>query len=343
MSDPAAAAAFFDLDRTLISGSSVFVFAVEAWRAGVVPTSEIVGATAEALAFRMVGATDERSDEVRMRLLAKVEGASVEELDAVARTVLPKLVERVRPESRGLLKMHADAGRDTWIVSASPQAIIEPLAEALAMTGGIGTKAVVADGRYTSELDGSFVYGQGKAEAIQKLVAERGYDLGRSYAYSDSASDLPMMDLVGHPVAVNPDGPLRGCCPRPGMAHRRLRPQDQARHRPRHGHGRRRDGRRNRLRPRPETRPSGRTGRDRGSALGAIRPGAQRPATGRNPRLELPTAPTPPVGGGRTAHSQRCESRRSISVGSWPAPYPLLRSGFLPLACGWLPSAVFRL
>jgi HAD superfamily hydrolase (TIGR01490 family) len=208
VSDPAAAAAFFDLDRTLISGSSVFVFAVEAWRAGVVPTSEIVGATAEALAFRMVGATDERSDEVRMRMLAKVEGASVAELDAVAQTVLPKLVERVRPESRGLLKMHADAGRDTWIVSASPQAIIEPLAEALAMTGGIGTKAVVADGRYTSELDGSFVYGQGKAEAIQKLVAERGYDLGRSYAYSDSASDLPMMDLVGHPVAVNPDGPL---------------------------------------------------------------------------------------------------------------------------------------
>ena len=122
--------------------------------------------------------------------------------------MLPKLVDRVRPESRGLLKMHADAGRDTWIVSASPQAIIEPLASALAMTGGIGTKAVVVGGRYTSELDGSFVYGQGKAEAIQKLVAERGYDLSRSYAYSDSVSDLPMMELVGHPVAVNPDGPL---------------------------------------------------------------------------------------------------------------------------------------
>ena len=76
------------------------------------------------------------------------------------------------------------------------------------MTGGIGTKAVVVGGRYTSELDGSFVYGQGKAEAIQKLVAERGYDLSRSYAYSDSVSDLPMMELVGHPVAVNPDGPL---------------------------------------------------------------------------------------------------------------------------------------
>ncbi len=303
MSDPAAAAAFFDLDRTLISGSSVFVFAVEAWRAGVVPTSEIVGATSEALAFRLVGATDERSDEVRMRLLAKVEGASVEELDAVARTVLPKLVDRVRPESRGLLKMHADAGRDTWIVSASPQAIIEPLAGALAMTGGIGTKAVVANGRYTSELDGSFVYGQGKAEAIQKLVAERGYDLSRSYAYSDSVSDLPMMELVGHPVAVNPDGPLED------VAHDRGWPIVVFARKTKRAialgtaTGWRGHGRRGRICSRPATRTGGCIGRNRGVAIGTIRPGAHRPTTGRNPRLErrdrtpLGVGSLPPAGG----------------------------------------------
>ena len=128
-------------------------------------------------------------------------------LDAVAQTVLPKLVDRVRPESRAAQDACRCGERHLDRVGVT-QAIIEPLASALAMTGGIGTKAVVVGGRYTSELDGSFVYGQGKAEAIQKLVAERGYDLSRSYAYSDSVSDLPMMELVGHPVAVNPDGPL---------------------------------------------------------------------------------------------------------------------------------------
>jgi phosphoserine phosphatase len=93
-------------------------------------------------------------------------------------------------------------------VSASPIEIVEPLAIALGMTAGIGTRSVVAEGVYTGELDGPFCYGQGKVEAIQEVARWEGLDLRQCYAYSDSASDLPMLEAVGHPVAVNPDGPL---------------------------------------------------------------------------------------------------------------------------------------
>jgi phosphoserine phosphatase len=104
--------------------------------------------------------------------------------------------------------MHEHAGRDTWIVSASPYPIVAPLAERLGMTGAIATRGKSVDGHYTAELDGPFVYGEGKSEAILQLADDRGYDLKHSYAYSDSISDLPMLEVVGHPVAVNPDSDL---------------------------------------------------------------------------------------------------------------------------------------
>jgi phosphoserine phosphatase len=104
--------------------------------------------------------------------------------------------------------MHHEAGRDTWIVSASPHEIVAPLAETLGMTGAIATRGRAVDGHYTAELDGPFVYGKGKMEAIIELAADLGYDLANSYAYSDSISDLPMLEAVGHPVAVNPDSDL---------------------------------------------------------------------------------------------------------------------------------------
>jgi len=202
------AAAFFDLDRTLISGSSAFHFGVAAWRNKLIPSGDLVNDAVKAVSFKLFGATDESSEAVRDRILHAVEGIEQADLIALNEEIVPRILEKVRPESRGLVDMHHEAGRDCWIVSASPQEIIEPLASALGMEGGIGTRSAVVDGRYTGELDGPFVYGDGKAEAISKLSAERGYDLRLSYAYSDSASDLPMMEMVGHPVAVNPDRPL---------------------------------------------------------------------------------------------------------------------------------------
>jgi HAD superfamily hydrolase (TIGR01490 family) len=203
-----AAAAFFDLDRTLISGASAFPLGVEAWRQGLATSADIGRWAVSALSFRLMGDNGHATDDVKGDFLTRIAGSSVQALEMVGAAVLPKLVARVRPESRKLINLHHESGRDTWIVSAAPHEIVEPLARSLSMTGAIGTRGRVAAGHYTGELDGPFVYGIGKVEAIEKISADRGYDLERCYAYSDSISDLPMMEAVGHPVAVNPDSQL---------------------------------------------------------------------------------------------------------------------------------------
>jgi len=206
--DSRPAAAFFDLDRTLISGSSAFSFGVTAWRQKLMPTRDLLKDASAALLFRWFGSTDDRSEAVRERILSAVAGVEMSALEEIGHEMISRLVSRVRPESKALVKMHQEADRDTYIVSASPQEIVYRLAGALGMTGGIGTQGEIIDGRYTGGLTGHFVYGEGKAAAIQDLAAEKGYDLSLCYSYSDSISDLPMMELVGHPVAVNPDGEL---------------------------------------------------------------------------------------------------------------------------------------
>jgi HAD superfamily hydrolase (TIGR01490 family) len=202
-------AAFFDLDRTLISGSSAFAFARAAWRNDLVPTKAFTRDAFNAVAFRRRGATDDKVARVRARILGAVTGVRQADLVALNGALIPKLLNRVRPEADRLIEMHRRAGRDTYIVSASPIELVEPLAAAIGMTGGIGTvSAVDADGVYTGELAGPFVYGPGKVTAIEEIADWEGYDLTVSYAYSDSASDLPMLEAVGHPVAVNPDNAL---------------------------------------------------------------------------------------------------------------------------------------
>jgi HAD superfamily hydrolase (TIGR01490 family) len=201
-------AAFFDLDRTLISGSSPFVFGIAAWHADLVPTRQLLVDALGALTFRLSGASDDTTHRVRERILGAVTGLRRDDLVALNEEVVPKLLAKVRPEARRLVELHRAAGRATYIVSASPQELVGPLASALGMTGGIGTVGQVVDGVYTGELAGPFCYGAGKVEAITELARWEGYDLGQCYAYSDSASDLPMLETVGHPVAVNPDGKL---------------------------------------------------------------------------------------------------------------------------------------
>ena len=201
-------AAFFDLDRTLISGSSAFTLAIQARKVGLLPTHQFVRDAGSAIAFKLFGASDDTSDEVRSRILGAVAGMRRADLQGLNAEVLPRLIERVRPEAKRLLERHRNAGRDTFIVSAAPQEIVEPLAHALGMTGGIGTRSRLDNGVYTGELDGPFCYGVGKVEAMQELANWNEYDLAQSYAYSDSASDLPMLEAVGHPVVVNPDSKL---------------------------------------------------------------------------------------------------------------------------------------
>ena len=202
------AAAFFDLDRTIISGSSVFTFGWVAYRAGMVPTKQLITDATNAVAFKMSGASDDKTEAVKARILEAIEGVPVATLAALADVVLPKLMKDVRREARGLIDLHADAGRDTYIVSASPIEIVGKFADAMEMTGGLGTVAEVVDGSYSGELAQPFCYGEGKADALRRIADEKGYDLRASYAYTDSAGDLPMLETVGHPVAVNPDRAL---------------------------------------------------------------------------------------------------------------------------------------
>jgi len=209
-------AAFFDLDRTLISGSSAFVLGIAAWRAKLIPTHRFVRDAAGAVAFKFAGASDQTSEGVRDRILGAVTGVSLDDLVALNADIVPKLLAMVRPEAMRLLEQHRHAGRATYIVSASPIELVEPLAKALGMTAGIGTRSAIVDGVYSGELAGPFCYGQGKVEAIEQIARWEGLDLDQCWAYSDSASDLPMLEAVGHPVAVNPDAKLERMAGRRG-------------------------------------------------------------------------------------------------------------------------------
>ena len=201
-------AAFFDLDRTLMAGSSAWYFAKVMYREGLLPWHRLVADGTGAVVFRLFGASDAKSEALRDRILASVVGQSAETFVNLSPVVVEELLPRIRPEAQALLDMHEEAGRDVYIISASPVEIVSELARALGIVGGLGTQSEIVDGRYTGRLAAPFCYGEGKAEVARSLVRECGYDLAQCYAYADSASDVPLMRLVGHPVAVNPDRAL---------------------------------------------------------------------------------------------------------------------------------------
>jgi len=203
------AAAFFDLDKTLMAGSSGMQFARVATRHGIVGRRQLASWAIEHLRYRLRGTTDERTTEVlrvARDLIAEVPARSLERMNP---EVMAAILPRVYPQMLDEVYAHQDEGRATFIVSAAGNGVVEPLAAVLGMDGGIGTRYEVnADGAFTGRFDGPFVYGKGKVEAMEAFAAEHGIDLAASYAYSDSLSDLPMLRAVGHPVAVNPDPAL---------------------------------------------------------------------------------------------------------------------------------------
>src|SRR5262245_20314331 len=203
------AAAFFDLDKTLMAGSSGMQFARVAARHGIVGRRQLTSWAIEHLRYRLRGTTDERTAEVLRVARELIAGVPVRTVERVNPEVLAAILPRVYPQMLEEVYGHQDAGRLTFIVSAAGNGVVEPLAEVLGLDGGIGTRyAVDGDGAFTGRFDGPFVYGQGKVEAMESFAAEHGIDLDQSYAYSDSLSDLPMLRAVGHPVAVNPDPEL---------------------------------------------------------------------------------------------------------------------------------------
>jgi HAD superfamily hydrolase (TIGR01490 family) len=203
-------AAFFDLDGTLIPGSANIPLALAAFRAGMVTPQELVQDLRHGVSFLLQGATDQRSEAVRDRILAAVAGRPADEVIALSEHFLVDLVDSITPAMRDVLEHHATAGRDRIVLSASPTEIVSRLADAAGLELGTGTSSEIdAEGRYTGALAGPFCYREGKAEILRALAAEHGYDLAASYAYTDSVSDLPMLEAVGHPVAVNPEPELR--------------------------------------------------------------------------------------------------------------------------------------
>ncbi len=203
------AAAFFDLDKTLMAGSSGMQFARVAARGGVVGRRQLAVWGFEHLRYRLRGTTDERTSEVLRVARELITGVPVKTIERMGPEVMAAILPRVYPQMLEEVHAHQDAGRPTFIVSAAGNDVVESLATVLGMEGGIGTRYEIdADGKFTGRLEGPFVYGQGKVTAMERYAADHGIDLDASYAYSDSLSDLPMLRAVGNPVAVNPDPPL---------------------------------------------------------------------------------------------------------------------------------------
>jgi HAD superfamily hydrolase (TIGR01490 family) len=202
------AAAFFDLDKTLIEGSSAVHFGRAAYRHGLVSRRQLAKDLWANVRFRLKGSTDEGTEELRQRILASIAGIRVADLARLTPDVLAGVLPRVYPQMLRRAYEHQDAGRPVFIVTAASQEMAEMLAHVLQLDGGIGMRSEKRDGVYTGRPAGPFTYREGKAEAIREVAAERGIDLSASYAYSDSESDLPMLRTVGHPVAVNPDAEL---------------------------------------------------------------------------------------------------------------------------------------
>jgi HAD superfamily hydrolase (TIGR01490 family) len=202
-------AAFFDLDKTLMQGSSAFQFGRAARRAGIITRRQFAQSAVANLQFRMRGATDEYSIAVREAIAASLRGIRVRDLERLGVSVLAGILPRLYPQMVAIAHDHQDAGRRVYIVTAAAHELAEKLSQVMGFDGAVGSHlSEVQNGLYTGKVAGAFIYGAEKALAVSEIAERDGIDLTASYAYTDSASDLPMLELVGHPVAVNPDGEL---------------------------------------------------------------------------------------------------------------------------------------
>jgi HAD superfamily hydrolase (TIGR01490 family) len=210
LSDPSAAA-FFDVDNTIMRGASIFHFAVGLARRHYFSGREILGFGVKQLRFVLSGSEDlEDMASATEAALSFVEGRSVEELVRLGEEVFDDvMVDKLIPGTLALAQGHLDAGQQVWLVTATPVELATLIARRLGLTGALGTVAEVRGGIYTGRLDGAPLHGLAKAEAIRALAEHEGFDLARCWAYSDSSNDIPMLSTVGNPVAVNPDPELR--------------------------------------------------------------------------------------------------------------------------------------
>jgi len=204
-------AAFFDVDNTVMQGASIFHLARGLHRRKFFTTRDLLGAAYKQAYFRIVGVEDpEHVAEARDGALGFIAGHTVAELEELGEEIFDEaMAHRIWPGTRALAQLHLDRGQRVWLVTAAPIEIAQIIARRLGLTGAMGTVAEHVDGVYTGKLVGEMLHGPAKAEAVKALAAREGLDLARCSAYSDSFNDLPMLGLVGDPVAINPDSRLR--------------------------------------------------------------------------------------------------------------------------------------
>jgi HAD superfamily hydrolase (TIGR01490 family) len=201
-------AAFFDLDKTVISKSSSLALTRPMYRAGLVSRSALLKGVYAQLVYLLVGADEKKMDRLKESMLALTRGWERDQVDGIIREALSELDPYIYLEALDLMDLHRALGRKVFLVSSSVEEVVRPLAERLGEVDVIATRAKIEDGRYTGELE-FYCYGENKAAAIRETAEREGIDLASSYAYSDSSTDIPMLEAVGHPVAVNPDRDLR--------------------------------------------------------------------------------------------------------------------------------------
>jgi HAD superfamily hydrolase (TIGR01490 family) len=207
--DPAVAA-FFDVDNTILRGASIFYFARELYRRDYFTLQDIARMGWMQARFKALGEKMEHVQLIRERALSFVQGHSVAEITEIGEHVYDEVMkDKIWPGTHALAQLHLDAGERVWLVTATPIEMADTIAKRLGLSGALGTVAESVDGVYTGRLVGEPLHGPAKADAIRALAAHEGLDLSRCYAYSDSSNDIPMLQLVGRPCAINPDARLR--------------------------------------------------------------------------------------------------------------------------------------
>ncbi len=202
-------AAFFDLDKTILAKSSSFAFARPFYKEGLIGRADVIKSAYAQFVYLASGADHDQMESMRQYMSNLVTGWEVEKVQQIVAETLDTIVDpMVYEEALDLIAHHRMLGHQIIIISSSGTDVVEPIGQRLGADLAIGTQVGIEDGKYTGEIL-FYAYGPGKAEAMRSLAAERGYDLAECYAYSDSFTDVPMLEAVGHPVAVNPDTELR--------------------------------------------------------------------------------------------------------------------------------------
>jgi len=203
-------AAFFDVDNTIMHGASIFQMARGLYRRRLLTWRAILGFAWQQISFLLRGENLEHVADIEAKALSFVAGYRASELRAIGAEIYDELMaDRIWPGPYALACAHRDAGDQVWLVTATPVEVASVIADRLGLTGGLGTVAEQVDGVYTGRLVGGIMHGHAKADAVRALAEREGIALADCSAYSDSMNDLPMLSMVGHPVAVNPDKRLR--------------------------------------------------------------------------------------------------------------------------------------